>query len=336
MKNQNNTPINEVLTPDEYREMAERKAAGEATKQVIEKHLEDLMQFREQFPLDDMDLVSSRIGQRQDIPKHVKQQIGALHAKMRNIIEEAASRIEIYKYKNSEEVLANIKLSFNEKSKANSLITAEKQVHISCQSLKIAIDFFSELNRLIFDKIEKAKETGDSKLERNLVLGNAILVYELTDFLITYIKSFELQGMSEIEKLHSSMKIEVKQLRNEEEKRKGDIQLEDIDQTVRDHILSDVQHRLKSFDILEKEWDNYIEQINGLKTEVGNVGKKLPTLNAIKDNAKGQIKFLQAAAVMNIVKSNLNAVQASISSLEGLRLVSLSPDRVRRLLGISD
>jgi hypothetical protein len=63
---------------------------------------------------------------------------------------------------------------------------------------------------------------------------------------------------------------------------------------------------------------------------------KLPTLNAIKDNAKGQIKFLQAAAVMNIVKSNLSAVQASISSLEGLKLVSLSPDRVRLLLGISE
>lgn len=336
MKDQEAIDPTDVLSPEDYREMAEREAATEATKEVIEKHMDDIMKLREKFPLDDMDLLSANIAHRRNVPKNVKQQIAALQAKMAVIIEEVALRIEAPKYKSPQEVLSTMKISYNEKTRANSLISAEKDVHISCQSLKIAIDFFSELNKHTFEKIEKARQSGEKRVERNLVLGNAILVYELTDFLIKYIKSFELQGISDIERLHGDIKDEVDRLRDEEQSRREAVSAEGIDRAVRDHIVSDIENRLTSFDILEEEWDNYIEQIDGLKGEVEAIMSKLPTLNAIKDNAKGQIKFLQAAAVMNIVKSNLSAVQASISSLEGLKLVSLSPDRVRLLLGISE
>jgi hypothetical protein len=325
-----------VLTPEQYREMAEREAAGEATKEVVEKHIAEIMEIRERFPLEDLDLLSANIGHRRGVPRSVKRQVSALQEKMAAIIEEVALRIEAPKYQGPEETLAAMRISHNERSRAHSLIGAEKEVHISCQALRIAIDFFSELNKHTFEKIEAARASGEKRRERSLVLGNAILVYELTDFLIKYIKSFELQGIGDIEGLHASIKQEVERLRDQEERRKEDLLSDKIDPSVRDHLLSDIENRMRSFGVLEEEWDSYLGQIDGLKAQVAAIVETLPTLNAIKDNAQGQIEFLQAAAIMNIVKSNLSAVQSSISSLEGLKLVSLSPDRVRLLLGIGD
>jgi hypothetical protein len=134
MKDQEAIDPTDVLTPEQYREMAEREAATEATKEVIEKHIDDIMKLREKFPLDDMDLLSANITHRRNVPKNVKQQIAALQAKMAMIIEEVALRIEAPKYKSPQEVLSTMKISYNEKTRANSLISAEKHVHISCQS----------------------------------------------------------------------------------------------------------------------------------------------------------------------------------------------------------
>ena len=49
------------------------------------------------------------------------------------------------------------------------------------------------------------------------MFGNAVMVYELADFVIRYIQSFSLSGMSDIEELHAEANRRVATLRNDQE-----------------------------------------------------------------------------------------------------------------------
>ncbi|HEY9404849.1 MAG TPA: hypothetical protein VIQ24_19485, partial [Pyrinomonadaceae bacterium] len=169
-----------------------------------------------------------------------------------------------------------------------------------------------------------------------LIFGNALLVYELTDFVIGYIESFKVQGIDEIENLHETMRKKFEQFRSEQEQLKKQVQTDEVDAAVREQILLDIRNREQSIDIVVNEWDDYVKTIKELISETGTVKKRLPTLRAIRDNAKSQINLLEAVAVMQIVQSNIGALNATIATLEKMELVSLSPDRVRSLLGIKN
>ncbi len=227
-------------------------------------------------------------------------------------------------------------LALNERTKVKALINADKQVHISYQALKVAIEFFSELNKLIMDKIEDSEKSGNVQMERNLILGNAILVYELTDFVINYIETFEIEGVNEILELYKQESKRLEKLLVEQKGLKEKAQSDEIDPQVKALILSDIKARESSIEIIVNEWRDYVKTIEETQNEAGSVSKKLPTLKLIRDNAKSQISLIEAIAVMQIVKRNLSAIEAAILTLEKIELITLSPTRVRRLLGIGN
>lgn len=327
-RNENN------LSPEELVEIAERRAGSQALDQVVEKHLNQVMEIREKFPLNDLDLVTVKISQNKTLPEAIRNEVGNLRGKLRALIEEVARRIEERKYKSSEVAIQELKLSYTERERVNALINADKNVHISYQSLKIAVESFSEFNKLIIKRLEESEMAGNVQAERNLVLGNALLVYELTDFVITYVQGFKVKGVEEISQLHNDMLNKIKHLRQEQEELKQKAQSDEIDLPVREQILANIQARESSIEILTSEWDSYVKTIKELESDVDLVRKKLPTLSLIRDNAKSQINFLEAMAVMQIVKDSLDTLAKTIGTLEKIELVSLSPDRVRRLLGI--
>jgi hypothetical protein len=60
----------------------------------------------------------------------------------------------------------------------------------------------------------------------------------------------------------------------------------------------------------------------------------IPNLELIRDNAKNQLNVLQLVAMVSILKKDLFQFKTALVKLEEMKLVSLSPDRVRRLIGI--
>lgn len=325
-----------TLRPEDLVEEAEREAASQAIDMVVEKHIDQIMAIREQYPLNDRDLFSTNITKFSDIPQSVRQDVGSLRQKLRGIIEKVAARIEDRKYKSSEEAINDMKLAYNEREQVSALIKSDKKVHVSYQSLRIAVESFSEFNKLIIKRLEESEKAGDAQMQRNLIFGNALLVYELTDFVINYIESFRVQGIEEIDALHATMAKRFEQFRAEQEQLKQQVQTDDVDEAVREQILLDIKNREDSIAVVVKEWDDYVKTIRELVSETGGVKKRLPTLKAIRDNAKSQISLLEAVAVMQIVQSNIGALNATIATLEKIELVSLSPDRVRSLLGIKN
>ena len=320
------------LSPEELIERAERKAGSQAIGQITDKHLKTVLDIRARFPLQDQDLLSPIIANNSNIPESVRNEVGKLHDKIRNIIDIVATRIEERKYKFAEDAIEKMQLPYVDLQRARNLIQGDKKVHASYQALKTTVEFFADLNQMIVEKIEHIESP---QSETKLLLGNAILVYELTDFVIGFIDGFTIQGTSEIHKLHEETKQEIGELRRQQKALEKDIQSSLVDASVRNQTSQDINEINRSIDVLEKEWEVYMESIMSLNGEVDKIRVRIPTLEVIRKNAKIQISLIQTLAMLQILKHNIGTMKATILTLENMRLVSLSPNRVRRLLGIT-
>jgi predicted nucleic acid-binding Zn-ribbon protein len=126
----------------------------------------------------------------------------------------------------------------------------------------------------------------------------------------------------------------ISSLREEQKALRKQADSTEIEAFLRDQVQKDIQHREESITVLEQEWESYMNTVRGLEEEIGYISKKLPSLRLIRDNAKAQINTLAAVAVLQIVQSNIKAIEGAVLQLEQLQLASLSADRVKRLLGI--
>jgi hypothetical protein len=315
-------------------ELAEKQAGISAVQNIVDKHLGRVMQIREHFPLENIDLLSTTVNRKRGVIGAVADDIAELHGKIRMVIAEVAKAIEDGNYKASEQAIGKLPLGYNDRAKANALIAADKQLLVSFQSLNIAVEIFVDLNKTIVKKLSDVGGPAAPELERNLLLANAILVYELTDFVIGYVEHFELEGVKEIERLRSETKKRLGELRKEHEKVKRDALAKEVEPGVREGTLEDVKAGEETIRLIEQEWDKLVERNGKIKEGVEEVSTNLPTLRLVRDNAKRQINLLEAITVLQIVKRNLANIQTALQALKRLELVSLSPDRVRRLLGI--
>jgi hypothetical protein len=62
----------------------------------------------------------------------------------------------------------------------------------------------------------------------------------------------------------------------------------------------------------------------------------VPTLEAIRTNARIQIDVMQEVAILQFLRLNANALQGTISTLQGFRLAALTGSRVCRLVGVAE
>jgi len=179
--------IDDPALAEDPMERIHRRAAGRAVGQVMDGHITQVMAVRSKYHVEASDILTANISRSTNIPQSVRDELTRLHANMRRIIEEIIQRIEQGKYKDAEQAIANLDISLNDRERATKLIIADKQLHISYQTLRMTVEFFSEFNQEILAKIEQ--ETSP-ELQSNRMLGNAIMIYELTDFVIGYIDGF--------------------------------------------------------------------------------------------------------------------------------------------------
>jgi hypothetical protein len=321
------TRVNDTL------ERTARGAATEAVNQVVENHIRAILQIRSSYPVNDRDLFSGNVMRIEGIPDALRQQVADLHGRIRRIIDAVAARIEERNYASAEQAIAAMQLAYLDQQRAKALIDADKQVHISFQTLRTAVQLFAQLNETIIDKIER-REASDLT-ETNLLLGNAILVYELTDYAISFLEDFSVRGIAEINTLHTDAKKKLAELRVQQSELRRKTQADGIDAMVTEQIAADIETREKSINLLEAEWQQYVSSIISSTEEVKEVRSKIPTLEVIRENAKIQIGVIGAVGMLRILRQNVGAMETTILTLEKMKLVSLSPNRVRRLLGIS-
>lgn len=315
-------------------EQVEKEAAGSALEEIFDRHINAIIEIRRTRPVDNIGLVSHSITSNGNIPDAVRKDVASLQDKMRRLIALAAERIEERHYESIEQVLANTDMGFNERNRVQKFVAADKKFAISCQSVRVCMELFAEFNSRILDKVGQAVVSGDVGAEKTMILGNAVLVYELADFLAKYIETFRIQGLDEVEQIHEEMQEFSENVRKQIEETRRDANEPSIGDELRRSIIASAEGQERLIVAIDEEWKKFMEVLENAKQQVSTVSQKLPSIRLIKKNAYNQLSVLQAAEVVNIVKGNITALNAAKVALEKIELAPLPEERIRRLLGI--
>lgn len=308
-----------------------RELGSTDLQDLLQNHVESLLRLRDESEVHDIDLLTCnrRASRLPDV--EVAAGIQSLQQKMRVLIEQVAHQIEDKNYVSSEQAIREMEISKLEQANATNLIEADKSLKTSCTSLKVTVQMFCEMNRWIVGRLSD-RDGLPAEQERKLVLSNAILVYELAEFCVRFIETFQTSGVTEIRDLHKRMLDVIAELKREGHALRKKTGAREIDEPLRKKILQDVGIRELAVNELQKAWADYLEDAGLLEGQVKSFARKLPGLRLIRDNAKAQISTLSAVSVLQLVRNNIEAVDSAIFELETLELAALSPERVRRLL----
>lgn len=316
---------------EELARLAERQAGEQAVRQIVDRHFDHVLALRAALPLDNEHLLSRTVESNVDLSNEVAREVSRLHAKMRIIIESVAGAIEAQGYKSKEDALDAMRLGYNERARAGSLLEADRKRVVSCRSLNVAVGVMSDLNKMVMEDIKK---TDNTRTERDLLFLNALLVYEVNDFVVNFVEGFEVDVGGEIARLHLEAKQRLAQIRQELDQLTRQASSPDISDSARNATLAELESRRRAVDQVEKEWDRYASQSDALRQELQTISGRLPTLRLIRDSAKNQLNVLEAVTVVRIVGSSLGALSEALKASEELHIIPLNEDRIQRLTGI--
>jgi hypothetical protein len=308
---------------------AQRTAGVGAVRQTLDVHVRRLSEIRSRYLLDDSSLLSSQISRATDLPGEVRSELAALHGRIRQIIGQVAWNIETGRYQDTENLVQTLP-GRSERERAARLVQADKSICVSYETLRLTVEFFSDLNSQVLERIERESS---AQRQSHAMFGNAVMIYELADFMIGFIRDFAPAGLFELDALHEDALERIRKAQEGQKRLAAMAQQEGIEPGVRSSILEDVRQRDAALELLQKEWASYVAQTKQLHGRIGEVQNKIPTLELIRENARIQLDVLELVAMLRFLRQNAEAVRAAVRTLHGLRLVPLTPDRVRKLLG---
>jgi hypothetical protein len=310
-------------------EVVYRARGVQRLDEVMREHVQRVLRARAEYAVDDADLLTRNLRAGTAVPAPVRSELDGLHERIRDVIERIARAIEDGKYEEAQRAVAALPMARSQRHRADQLIAADKQMHVSYQTLRSAVEFFSEFNREILARIEREKSP---EKQSDMLLGNAVMISELTDFVIDYVERFAMRGGDDLDRLYADIRERIAASRRDHDELEKDVREPDIEPAVREHALADIAQRRKALDVVEEEWGRYHGDIKRLDTVVGEVRAKVPTLRIIRRNAEQQIRVLELISLLRFLKSNSEMITSTIDTLQGFRLAPLTTSRVRRLL----
>lgn len=314
---------------DSVLDQPRRDFGAYAVGKIMDNHVDRVAALRAAYRMDPEDLIASRLSSSADVPYALRKEVSKLHADIRRIIEQVALNIESGKYRETE-AMAGTLPSLKEREKAVALVNADKKLRISYETLNLTVSFFSDINAEILTRIESEQST---ERQSQMMFGNAITIYELSDFVISFIKDFSPSGSGELNALHAETIRRIDKARSSQQALAASATGKGIEESVRTGILEDVRNREKALQILREEWGQYMEETQQFHKRIGEVHGKIPTLQLIRENARVQLEVLELVSMLRFLQQNADAVRSTVETLQGFRLAPLTPARVRRLLG---
>ncbi|WP_181784505.1 hypothetical protein [Pseudonocardia pini] len=306
-----------------------RAAGGRAIGAVLERHVGAVLALRSAQRLDDPELLSPEAGSRRPVPRPVADEVGRLHAEVRRIITEVASRIETLGDEPGADREGAVPLSLANRERATRLDAADRQVRVSYQALRSTIEYFASVNRSVAERITRA---GSAQQEITLLLGNAVMIYEVTNFVIDYLDRFTIDGEAELHRIREETMRRLDGLQADRKRLGQRVTDPDVEPAVRDRILEDLHDGDEVDAAVRSEWDSYLAEVGEMRSLAGQAARKRKTLEVIRDHARLHIGTMQEVAMLNFLRSNAEAVHQTVLTLESFQLPRLSPSRIRRLI----
>ncbi len=318
--------------PTDLPDQSKRDAGFRLIQEALNDHLDRITSIRAKYPVEDSDLLSSNITHATDVPEQVRAEVRALHSRIRQIIGGIAFAIENDKYRDIEESIKSLPAR-SMRERAASLVKADKDLRISYETLRLSVDFFSDINSMLLERIEQESQ---ANRQSQLMFGNAIVIYELADYVIGSIKKFTPGGLRELEDLHQEALWRIEKARYAQQRHIENAGGDSVDPGLRDAVLRDAREREAALSIVQDEWGRHITEASQFSSSVDNVRQKIPDLELIRENARLHIDVLEMVSMLRFMRQSPNSILDTVDALKGFRLAPLTETRVRRLLESQD
>jgi|LakMenE01Jun11ns_1017448.scaffolds.fasta_scaffold9852726_1 hypothetical protein len=277
------------------------------------------------------DILSDSIASNSKLSKPIKQKTQGFRQGVREYILMTAALIEKGKFEDVDQVVSSIQAGENEKRKIELLLNGYKKLSFSMETIRVTVDFFSIANKNIVDQVGLVSRT--SPEFPDLMLKNAILIYELTGFLIEYLENFGISGIEDIERVRKDVQNQLSQTEKAIEEIESDPSLE-ADPDLKTQVLANNAERKAILGIIRQKWASFEGGITKNKESIDStITKLVPNLKIRQKDARIQVMTLELVQLTRAFQSNI-ALAETFADLKKLELAPLTADDVRQLLGL--
>ena len=309
------------------------QAGLEATHKTLDEHYNIVNEIQDSMSLSNEQLLTTNLTINRELPKKFHSQVLMLGERIRRIIRAIAEKIEEENFKSVEEIISNIKYTKLQQKNITDLISAQKQIHISYESITLAVKLFCKINENLLEQIETSRKYKDYNQEADFLLKNAILVYELANAVVNFLEDFQIEGLDAINYIHQEIATKIKNNKQEDEKLKERCKSEELSPKIRSKTLETIESREEMRKIVEEQWKEFLHNLKQVEDNSNIVKRKVPDLEMVRDNAKNQLGFLQIMAITKMMKDNLDAIKGLLE-IEDIPLAPITPENLCNLLGI--
>src|ERR1043166_3596522 len=152
------------------------------------------------------DVLSFRLVRNEDVPQRVKEEVGRMRQRIRKMIFTVASYMETNQFASLGAALDADAGSMN--LQRESFLNARFKINVSCASIAVSVELLRKTTEKLLERIRSYREK-DVRMERRYVLLTAVFVYEILDLMVSFLKTFEIQGVEELREIHEQMKSQI-------------------------------------------------------------------------------------------------------------------------------
>jgi DNA-binding ferritin-like protein len=320
----------------------EKNAGYQAVLTYLQDYTKRLRDIQEKHAFSNRDIMSPKLIDNPKLSLEETATLEDLKRKLDHIINEVAERVEKHRVVSYDDYTKTYELSAYDKLRVNSLVSSVRDINKSIQKLKFTVETYSRCNKSIISEFEEAVKLGDFSKSRMFVLGNVLLIYQLSNYMINFLENFKIDGIDDILNLSGKELDKISSAMEELQKIKQDAESIDTeDARVKEHVIANLNDREQSLGFFKEEWNKYVNGIEKVQNNVGSLKKKIPTLNLIRKNAQNQLEFFEIMKIFGVmmvaeaVKKNLETLEIVTLPLDEIELISLPPHRAQTLIGLS-
>lgn len=308
--------------------------ASTVIKAELEQQAVTVLNLRKEVSLAPTAILSDEIVRVSAVPDRIKRGIAQNSENLRDMIAGVAYFVQEEKITELDQMVAAYNGDLRHRERMQRFFNSRKKMMISYSSISSVIDIFKRINQEILEELSLAqsgKEGGRKKAE--LHIKNAILVYEITNFVIGYLGDFGgLNGVQDFKAVQKEVMNEVKEARENLKKlMRSDSSVAD---SVREQKKEGQQARLNALSMVEAKWKEIAGEIDGQEAKIKQVSGLLSSLRYIRDDAKSQIEVVGIVAATSGVDDAITKIGELTEEMLTFELKPLDEDTVLSLLHI--
>lgn len=282
-----------------------KKSYNNATMLIqneFEQQVKLVVDISKEIELSNDELLSDCI-KSTNISKNHKNQIEE-HFKDIKLILYATAEFNIEKvYEKMHYEISTLDITKKEISDYEEFLSTQKKIAYSLEVL----ESIKNIGLLINDNFMRRQQSNEYSLtifkdmrEKSLKLSNAILIYELTHFIVGVVENFNFLGYEDLLTIADEKLERIDQLMQKEkdlvEKIKSD---PSMDNTTKKNTALRIKERLLGFQEKKKKWNNVKNKIIKRNQYVELVKEKSNSIKIIRDDARNHINYLESMGIVD-------------------------------------